>query len=254
MKRLLLPLLAALALPTAVLPDHGPFNNEGNSEIHQLHLGFTTTTNPNGEAKTYGIRACSTKELNFVRPWGNGGLGNRNWKGTIPFNISTENVVAFGLSSEMNSGFRTGNAAALTGAGVVGAVAMPIALPLALVTSGGGKFYQYSILTINSKNGRVAQRNIKLYSEKDVNYLNQYLNISTGYNPGEQLTYKELEEKFTLLKEKNNIENKINCSYMQKYGTIIPEKKKKKDKASTSKSSVKVNCDSPVWKNKPRCN
>ena len=249
MSKLLIALLAAVALPTAVLSDHGPFNNEGNSEIHQLHLGTTTTTNPNGEAKTYGIRACSTKELNFVRPWYRG-----RWKGTVPFDINTENVVAFGLSSEMNSGFRTGNAAAITGAGVVGAVAMPIALPLALVTSGGGKFYQYSILTINSENGRVAQRNIKLYSEKDVNYLNQYLNVSTGYNPGEQLTYKELEEKFTFLKEKNNIENKINCSYMQKYGTIIPEKKKKKDKASTSKSSVKVNCDSPVWKNKPRCN
>ena len=249
MSKLLIALLAAVALPTAVLSDHGPFNNEGNSEIHQLHLGTTTTTNPNGEAKTYGIRACSTKELNFVRPWYRG-----RWKGTVPFDINTENVVAFGLSSEMNSGFRTGNAAALTGAGVVGAVAMPIALPLALVTSGGGKFYQYSILTINSENGRVAQRNIKLYSEKDVNYLNQYLNISTGYNPGEQLTYKELEEKFTFLKEKNNIENKINCSYMQKYGTIIPEKKKRKDKASTSKSSVKVNCDSPVWENKPRCN
>ena len=248
MSKLLIALLSAVALPTAVLSDHGPFNNEGNSEIHQLHLGTTTTMNPNGEAKTYGIRACSTKELNFVRPWYRG-----RWKGTVPFDINTENVVAFGLSSEMNSGFRTGNAAALTGAGVVGAVAMPIALPLALVTSGGGKFYQYSILTINSKNGRVAQRNVKLYSEKDVNYLNQYLNISTGYNPGEQLTYKELEEKFTFLKEKNNIENKINCSYMQKYGTIIPEKKKKKDKASTLMSSVKVNCDSPVWKNKPRC-
>ena len=94
MKRLLLPLLAALAFPTAVLSDHGPFNNEDNSEIHQLHLGTTTTTNPDGEAKTYGIRACSTKELNFVRPWYRG-----RWKGTVPFAINTENVVAFGLST-----------------------------------------------------------------------------------------------------------------------------------------------------------
>ena len=249
MKRLLLPLLAALSLPTAVLSDHGPFGNEANSEIHQLHLGTTTTTNPNGEAKTYGVRACSTKELNFVRPWYRG-----RWKGTIPFAINTENIVAFGLSTEMNSGFETGNAAALTGAGVVGVISMPVAIPLALVTSGGQKFYQYSILTINGENGRVAQRNIKLYSEKDVNYLNQYLNVSTGYNPGEQLTYKELEEKFRFLKEKNNMGNNIKCSYMKKYGTIIPERKTKEIKASAYSGSVKINCNSAVWKDKPRCN
>ena len=224
-KRFLISLLATLALPTAVFSHHGPFSNEDNSKIHPLHLGITQTISPNGEVKNYGIRACSTKELDFVRPW------HSAKKETIPFAIRTEKVVAFGLSTEMNSGFRARNAVALTGAGVVGAVAMPITLPLALVTSGGGKFYQYSIMTINSENGRVAQRNIKLYSEKDVKYLNQYLNISTGYNPGEQLTYKELEEKFASLKEKNNlennIENNINCIYMQKYGTIIPEKKKK---------------------------
>ena len=198
MRKFLLPLLVALSLPTAVNADHGPFSYENNSKIHQLHLGITQTTNTNGEEKNYGIRACSTKELNFVRPWFRG-----RHKGTIPFDIKTENVVAFGLSSELYSGFRSGNAGTLVGAGVIGG-AMSIALPLALLSSGGGKFYQYSIFTINGENGRIAQQTIKLHSEKDVNYLNQYLNISTGYNPGEQLTYKELEEKLAFLKEKKS--------------------------------------------------
>ena len=39
---------------------------------------------------------------------------------------------------------------------------------------------------------------------------------------------------------------------MEKYGTKIEDKKKKKE--YKIKSSIKVNCDSPVWKNKPRCN
>ena len=30
--------------------------------------------------------------------------------------------------------------------------------------------------------------------------------------------------------------------------------KKKKVKTDASTGSVKINCDSPVWKNKPRCN
>ena len=61
MRKFLIPILATIALPTAVLSDHGPFNNEGNSEIHQLHIGGVKTINPNGEVKRYGVRACSTK-------------------------------------------------------------------------------------------------------------------------------------------------------------------------------------------------
>ena len=248
LKRLLIPLLAALALPTAVFSEHGPVSIEGNSELHPLHIGRGYTLNPNGEEKPFGIRACSTKELNFVRPWHSAS------KGTIPFDIRTENVVAFGLSTELHSGFDTGNAATVVGAGVVVGVAMPITLPFAFLTSGGGKFYQYSIFTINSENGRVAQRNIKLLYEQDVNSLNQYLNISTGFNAGEQLTYKEIEEKFKYLKEKNNSLEDINCSYMKKYGTIIPEKKKKNVEVNTEKKPVKINCKSAVWKKKPICN
>ena len=61
----------------------------------------------------------------------------------------------------------------------MGVIAMPIALPFALISSGGGNNYQYSIFTINRSNGRVGERNITLFSEKDVNYLNEYLKIST---------------------------------------------------------------------------
>ena len=57
-------------------------------------------------------------------------------------------------------------------------------------------------LTINKENGRIAQRGITLYSQEDVDYLNNYLKTATGYNPGEQLTNKELEKKYLLLKQK----------------------------------------------------
>jgi hypothetical protein len=222
---------------------HGPFSIENESNVHELHLGIGETINPTGVPKRFGIRACSTKELDFVNPW------HSAQKGTIPFKVKTEAIVAFGLAGTLNSGFNTGNAAALAGAGAIGVIANPIALPLALLSSGGGNNFQYSLLTINKENGRIAQRGITLYSQKDVNYLNDYLKTSTGYNPGEQLTNQELEKKYLLLKQKKDSIS-INCSYMEKYGQI---RTKKKSKLST-KSSIQVNCNSPVWKKRPQCN
>ena len=35
---------------------------------------------------------------------------------------------------------------------------------------------------------------------------------------------------------------------------FYPPEKKKKVKTDVPSGSVKINCDSPVWKNKPRCN
>ena len=63
MKRLLLPLLAAISLPTAVFSHHGPFSNEDNSENHQLHLGITQTTNPNGVEKSFESLINKNKRL-----------------------------------------------------------------------------------------------------------------------------------------------------------------------------------------------
>ena len=246
MNRLLLPLIVALTLPSEVFSHHGPFSIENDSNIHQLHLGGGYTSSPTGEIKIYGVRACSTEELDFVRPW------SLAKKPLTPFKLQTEDIVAFGKSGSINTGFRSGNAAGLVGAGAVGVIAMPIALPFALISSGGGNNHQYSIFTINRSNGRVGERNITLFSEKDVNYLNEYLKISTGISPGEQLTFEELKNKFSLLKDKPYLDKQINCSYMEKYGTKIEDKKKKKE--YKIKSSIKVNCDSPVWKNKPRCN
>ena len=93
-------------------------------------------------------------------------------------------------------------------------------------------------------------KDLSLYIvKKDVNYLNDYLKTSTGYNPSEQLTNKELEKKYLLLKQKKDSIS-INCGYIEKYGQI---RAKKKDKSST-KSSIKVNCNSKVWEKRPQCN
>ena len=233
MKRLLLTIILTFGSSLPSFADHGPF-----SMGHELHLGIGETINATGEPKRFGIRACSTKELDFVNPW------RSSQKGTIPFKVRTEEIVAFGLAGTINSGFNTGNAAR-----AIGVISNPISLPLALFSSGGDSNFQYSLLTINKENGRIAQRGITLYSQKDVNYLNDYLKTSTGYNPGEQLTNQELEEKYLLLKQKKDSIS-INCSYMEKYGQIRAKKKAK----SSTKSSIKVNCNSQVWKKRPQCN
>ena len=238
MKRFLLTIILTFGSSLPSFAHHGPFNIENESNIHELHLGIGETINPTGEPKRFGIRACSTKELDFVNPW------RYSQKGTIPFKVRTEEIVAFGLAGTLNSGFNTGNAS-----GAISVIANPLSLPLALISSGGGNKYQYSLLTINKENGRIAQRGITLYSQKDVNYLNDYLKTSTGYNPGEQLTNQELEEKYLLLKQKKDSIS-IKCGYMEKYGQT---RDKKKAKLST-KSSIKVNCNSRVWKKRPQCN
>ena len=238
MKRFLLTIILTFGYSLPSFAHHGPFSMANGSNIHELHLGIGETINPTGEPKRFGIRACSTKELDFVKPW------RSSQKGTIPFKVRTEEIVAFGLAGTLNSAFDTGNVA-----GAIGVITNPLSLPLALISRGGGNNFQYSLLTINKENGRIAQRGITLYSQKDVNYLNDYLKTSTGYNPGEQLTYKELEKKYLLLKQKKDSIS-IKCGYMEKYGQINA---KKKANLST-KSSIKVNCNSPVWKKRSQCN
>ena len=219
---------------------HGPFSLEDKLGIHQLHIGIAETTNPNGELKRFGIRACTTDELDFVNPW------RSPQKGTIPFKVKTEEIVAFGLAGTINSGFNNGN----TAARAIGAITNPISLPLSIFSKGNRKNFQYSILTINKGNGRITQRGINLYSEKDIKYLNDYLNLSTGYNSSEQLTSEELGSKYLLLKQKEVLPSSINCDYMEKYGQI---RIKKSSSRNSTKRSIKVNCNSPVWKNRPEC-
>ena len=238
MKRFLLTIILTCGSSLPSFADHGPFSMENGSKIHELHLGIVETINPTGEPKRFGIRACSTKELDFVNPW------RSSQKGTIPFKVRTEEIVAFGLAGSLNSGFNKGNVS-----GAIGVITNPLSLPLSLISKEGGNNFQYSLLTINKENGRIAQRGITLYSQKDVNYLNDYLKTSTGYNPSEQLTNQELEKKYLLLKQKKDSIS-INCGYMEKYGQI---RAKKKTKLST-KSSIKVDCNSRVWKKRPQCN
>ena len=235
MKRFLLTIILTIGPSLPSFAHHGPFSMENGSNIHELHLGIVDTINPTGEPKRFGIRACSTKELDFVNPW------RSSQKGTIPFKLRTEEIVAFGLAGTLNSGFNKGNVA-----GAIGVITNPLSLPLALISKGGDNF-QYSLLTLNNENGRIAQRGITLYSQQDVNYLNDYLKTSTGYNPGEQLTNQELEKKYLLLKQKKDSIS-INCGYMEKYGQIKDKKK------ALTKSSTKVNCNSPIWKKRPQCN
>ena len=239
MKRFLLTINLTFGSSLPSFAHHGPFSLENESIIHELHLGIGETINPTGEPKRFGIRACSTKELDFVNPW------RSSQKGTIPFKVRTEEIVAFGLAGSLNSGFNKGNVAGTA----IGVITNPLSLPLSIISKEGGNNFQYSLLTMNKENGRIAQRFITLYSQKDVHYFNDYLKTSTGYNPGEQLTNKELEKKYLLLKQKKDSIS-INCGYMEKYGQI---KAKKKSKLST-KSSIKVNCDSQVWKKRPQCN
>ena len=237
MKRFLLTIILTCGSSLPSFANHGPFSMENGSSIHELHLGIGETINPTGEPKRFGIRACSTKELDFVNPW------RSSQKGTIPFKVRTEEIVAFGLAGSLNSGFNKGNVA-----GAIGVISNPLSLPLSLFSKGGNNF-QYSLLTINKENGRISQRFITLYSQKDVNYLNDYLKTSTGYNPAEQLTNQEFEKKYLLLKQKKDSIS-INCGYMEKYGQIRAKKKPK----SSTKSSIKVNCNSQIWKKRPQCN
>ena len=238
MKRFLLTIILTFGSSLPSFAHHGPFSMENESNIHELHLGLGETINQTGEPKRFGIRACSTKELDFVNPW------RSSQKGTIPFKVRTEEIVAFGLAGSLNSGLNKGNVA-----GAIGVITNPLSLPLALISKEGGNNFQYSLLTINKENGRIAERFITLYSQKDVNYLNDYLKTSTGYNPGEQLTNKELEKKYLLLKQKKDTLS-INCGYMEKYGQIRAKKKAN----SSTKLSVKVNCNSRVWEKRPQCN
>ena len=239
MKRFLLTIILTCGSSLPSFANHGPFSMENGSSIHELHLGVIETINPTGEPKRFGIRACSTKELDFVNPW------RSSQKGTIPFKVRTEEIVAFGLAGSLNSGFNKGNVAGAA----IGVITNPLSLPISLISKEGGNNFQYSLLTINKENGRIAQRFITLYSQKDVNYLNDYLKTSTGYNPGEQLTNQELEKKYLLLKQKKDSIS-INCGYIQKYGQIRAKKKAKLSR----KSSIKVNCNSQVWKKRPQCN
>ena len=238
MKRFLLTIILTFGSSLPSFAHHGPFSMENGSKIHELHLGIGETINPKGEPKRFGIRACSTKELDFVIPW------RSSQRGSIPFKVRTEEIVAFGLAGTLNFGLNRGKVA-----GAIGVITDPLSIPLALISRGGGNNFQYSLLTINRENGRIAQRFITLYSQKDVNYLNDYLKTSTGYNQGEQLTNQELEKKYLFLKQKKDPIS-INCRYMEKYGQIRAEKKAK----SSTKSSIKVNCNSQVWKKRPQCN
>ena len=132
-KKFLLTIILTCGSSLPSFANHGPFSMENGSSIHELHLGVTETINPTGEPKRFGIRACSTKELDFVNPW------RSSQKGTIPFKVRTEEIVAFGLAGSLNSGFNKVNVS-----GAIGVITNPLSLPLSLMSKDGNNF-QYSL-------------------------------------------------------------------------------------------------------------
>ena len=195
---------------------HGPFFIDNDKDIHELHLGLGETINQTGELRRFGIRACNTRELDFVNPT------RLAQKGTIPFKVKTEEIVAFGLTGSINSNNRS------LGGKAVGAITNPLSIPLSVFSKGGRNTFQYSIYTLNNKNGRISHRAITLLSQADVNYLNNYLKKSTGYNPNEQLTNEELKNKYQFITKNKNFSKQKECSYMEKYGQIRSKKKNNK--------------------------
>ena len=155
MKKFLLTIILTFGSSLPSFAHHGPFSIENESNVHELHLGIGETINPTGEPKRFGIRACSIKELDFVNPW------RSSQKGTIPFKVRTEEIVAFGLAGTLNSGFNRGNFA-----GAIGLITDPLSLPLSLISKGGGNNFQYSLLTINKVNARISQRFITYIVKK----------------------------------------------------------------------------------------
>lgn len=179
--------ICVLAIPAHA--HHGPFEKESESRVHEMHLGMAQTLDPNGVSDTYSIKSNGLKYLKF----GTESLRSNIGAGPEPlkFEVSTEKIVGYGPGTvSTQSGFRAGNAAAMTATGMF--LAAPIFLPLALLTSGqSSTSYAYTVVVM-SDNGRLQPRQITLWSQKDVGYFNSYLKEATGLEIGEMKTESEL--------------------------------------------------------------
>ena len=219
-------LVAVCVASAPVYAHHGPFELKNEGQNHGLHLGSVSTPNQGQTTgkNHFSVRACYLDELDFVRS----GFEPRNRK-TIPFKLKTDKVVAFGLAGEGNTGFNAGNAGAVAISGLL--TLNPFAIPVALLSSGGQRLWQYSIVSINPENGRLAQRIMTLYSEKDVRYANDYLHLATGLNPNEQMREDEIKALVAKVMEGEPIEStqdRVDCPYIEKFGKPLPPKKVRK--------------------------
>ena len=233
MKRLLLllPLLSSVLISPA-RAHHGPFAENQEGANHALHLGWVAIPdNVTGKDKKYGVRACHLEELDFTRNM----PATKFWNHE-PFRIRTEQIIAFGLAEASKTPFKTGQSAAIGAVGVL--TFNPFTLPLIFLTGGGEKRWNYVIVTINPENERVKQHGIKMFSSKDVGYMNDYLTAATGLTPNEQKGQREIDRMIKDLKDQSSeeqIREKADCSYADEFFNPLPPKpEKKKSKAIPS--------------------
>ena len=216
-------LLSCLAVVPAYA-HHGPFELREGETNHSLHLGIVLTPDKGQVSgkNAFSVRACHLQEIDFVRRSGD----PRNRK-LIPFKLQTNRIVAYGLAGEGSMGFNSANAAGVALSGIF--TLNPFALPMAFLSSGGGQLWHYSLVSINPENGRLVQRIMSFYSEKDVRYINEYLKLATGLDPNEQMR----EDEIKALHEKimNNLSSgdysvdRAECPYFEKFGKPLPPKK-----------------------------
>ncbi|MCB4407939.1 hypothetical protein [Synechococcus sp. MU1642] len=182
--KLLLAASTALALSVPVQAHHGPFSQE-NKVVHDMHLGVTRSTNKEGSLTAYSIKSKGLGRLVFGRM----SQGGPKVEG---FEIDTNEIIGYGPGgAETANSFNSVNAGAGVAVGM--ALAAPLMLPIALLTSGSSSTsYSYTLLEMNER-ARVVPRLITLFSEKDVQYFNDFLAASTGLLPGEQPTGADLD-------------------------------------------------------------
>ena len=215
-----------------VYAHHGPFELKPEGPNHGLHLGTVATPNQGDSTgkNHFAVRACYLDELDFVRST----RDPRNRK-TIPFKVKTDKIVAFGLAGEGNTGFNAGNAGAVAISGLL--TLNPFAIPVALLSSGGQRQWNYSIVSINPENGRLAQRVVTMASEKDVKYANDFLQLATGLNPNEQMRQDEIQALVKNIMEDEPaglVQDRVDCPYIKKFGKPLPPKKVRKPGDSNS--------------------
>lgn len=177
------------------------------------------------EKKTYGVHACHLEELDFTRD-----IPATKYWNHEPFRFKTEQIIAFGLAEASKTPFKTGQSAAI---GAVGVLTLnPFTLPLVFLTGGGEKKWNYVIATINPENERIKQYGIKIFSSKDVGYMNDYLAAATGLAPNEQRGKREIDRMLKDMEDQSLNEKareRAECSSADEFFNPLPPKPEKKN-------------------------
>ena len=231
MKRLLLPLLAALALPTAC-SNVEVSDKTVNAEIDKETADFCLKASDFAGCVETMKRGLDTKRMNDVED------GLRTWTrdtGT-KVRMRTKSVKAVQLGK-------------------------PYGRYLEWFYTRGvieGSFYNW--FTGTTTNNQPA-RSWKVEADC-IDYTVDWKGEASGWisvkNPdqyvGNQLMDPAREAKNVLDEFCPQMDRLVSEAIERDKIKAIEDAKKEKDKKKTSSGPVKVNCNSPVWKNKPRCN